>query len=202
VYEKFRTIRDDLMMELYLAEYKWVDVRTKLWAKNLEYETGIDAEIWVGANYFTQSIFYKELYAPFFKVDNELIVFDYYRNQMFIHDANGLVLGSGAIEHHLDKKNSGWKAELLQDRKFGNIYAWYEKAGISFLGRINSQTGDIPSKYQLNFKYLEGIQVHDNFVYYIYRPFESSQKKFLYKEKLPADFTEKNQNSSVTETGK
>ena len=54
-YSKIIEIEDELMMELYRSEYKWVDVRTKLWAKNKEYETGIDAEIWVGANYFTQS---------------------------------------------------------------------------------------------------------------------------------------------------
>src|SRR5690606_15581015 len=49
-YTKILNIQDDLMMELYRSEYKWVDVRTKLWAKNKELQTGIDAEIWVGAN--------------------------------------------------------------------------------------------------------------------------------------------------------
>jgi hypothetical protein len=189
VYDKIRTIKDELMMELYLAEYKWVDVRTKLWARNLEIETGIDAEIWVGANYFTQSIFYKELYAPFFQVEENLLVFDYYRDKLFIHDKNGLVLGSSEINHHLDKKTSGWKADLMQDRKNESIYTWYEKAGTSFLGKIDTQTGEVTTKYQLNFKYLEKIQVFDNFVYYVYRPFETAQKKYLYKEKLPLEFT-------------
>ena len=54
------------MMELYTSEYKWMDVRTKLWAKNKEIETGIAAEVWVGANYFTQSLYYEEAYAPMF----------------------------------------------------------------------------------------------------------------------------------------
>ena len=35
-YKKIMHIEDDLMMELYSAEYKWADVRTKLWAKNKE----------------------------------------------------------------------------------------------------------------------------------------------------------------------
>jgi hypothetical protein len=202
LYDKFRTIRDDLMMELYLSEYKWVDVRTKLWAKNLEFETGIDAEIWVGANYFTQSIYYRELFAPFFKVNSELLVFDYYRNKLYAHDASGLGLESVEIDHHLDKKNSGWKAELMQDQKNDKVYTWYEKAGTSFLGKIDTKTGEVNTKYQLNFKYLEKIQVYDNFAYYVYRPFETAQKKYLYKEKLPDEFTQRNQNSTVKETGK
>lgn len=191
-YDIFRTIRDDLMMELYRSEYKWVDVRTKLWAKSLEYETGIDAEIWVGANFFTQSVYYKELYAPFFKVKDQLKVFDYYSEKMFTHNMDGLVIDSVDINHHLNYKTTGWKKHLLQDKVTGNIYAWFEKAGTSYLGLIDLKTGEILEKYQLNFKYLDKIEVHNNFVYYVYRPFESPQKKFLYKEKLPLNFTNSN----------
>lgn len=191
IYDKFRTIRDELMMELYRAEYKWVDVRTKLWAKNLEYETGIDAEIWVGANYFTQSVFYKELYSPFFKVKDELFVFDYYSEKLYRHDVSGELKDSVDIDHHLNKKETGWKSHLIQDKANGNVYAWYEKAGTSYLGKVNLTTGEIRELYQLNFKYLEKIEVHNNAVYYVYRPFESPQKKFLYKERLPKDFTSK-----------
>lgn len=46
-YKSIVNIKDDLMMELYRSEYKWMDVRTKLWAKNKELETGIDAEIYI-----------------------------------------------------------------------------------------------------------------------------------------------------------
>lgn len=191
-YLKFRTVRDDLMMELYRAEYKWVDVRTKLWAKNLEYQTGIDAEIWVGANYFTRSVYYKELYAPFFKVNSSLLVFDYYREQMYTHQLDGTIKDSAELTHHLYKKETGWKSELIQDKVTGNIFAWFEKAGTSYLGKIDLLSGEIQEKYQLNFKYLNKIEIHNNFVYYIYRPFESPQKKFLYKEKLPLSLTVEN----------
>ncbi|MFT5778631.1 MAG: hypothetical protein ACI837_001587, partial [Crocinitomicaceae bacterium] len=40
-YEKILGIEDELMMELYRSEYKWVDVRTQLWAKNMELQTGV-----------------------------------------------------------------------------------------------------------------------------------------------------------------
>jgi hypothetical protein len=189
-YDKFRTIRDDLMMELYRAEYKWVDSRTRLWAKKMQQESGIDAEIWVGANYFTQSVYYKQLYAPFFKVDNKLYVFDYYSEQMFTHELSGELISSVDIDHHLNKKQTGWKNELLQDQVTGSVYAWFEKAGVSYLGKIDLITGEITEKYELNFQYLDKIVIHDNFVYYVYRPFESMQKKFLYKQKLPKDFTD------------
>lgn len=187
-YTKILHIEDTLMMELYRSEYKWVDVRTKLWAKSKEFETGIDAEIWVGANYFTQSIYYKELYAPLFAKDDTLYVFDYYKDRLFSFDRLGNRIDSIPIYHHYNPKSTGWKKQLIQDRATGFIYALFEKNGYSYLGLIDLKTGDIHEKVRLAFQFVDKISVYDNAAYYIYRPFESIQKKFIYKERLPASF--------------
>jgi hypothetical protein len=178
-YSQILHIEDALMMELYRSEYKWVDIRTKLWAKEKEHETGIDAEIWVGANFFTQSIYYKELYAPMFKKNDSLYVFDYYKDKLRTFDVHGTSLDSVSIYHHYQPKNSGWRKQLIQDRGTGQIYALYEKSGFHQLGLVDTKTGQITEKVRLNFKYVDKIAVHDNFVYYIYRPYETAQKKFL-----------------------
>ena len=79
-YNTLLKVEDQWMMDLYRAEFKYVDVRTKLWAHNKELETGIDKEIWVGANVFTNSIYYEPLYAPLFKVGTDsILVFDHTR---------------------------------------------------------------------------------------------------------------------------
>lgn len=187
-YSKIIEIEDELMMELYRSEYKWVDVRTKLWAKNKEYETGIDAEVWVGANYFTQSLYYKELYAPMFVKNDTVVVFDYYKDKLFKFDAAGNRLDSVAIYHHYQPKTTGWKKQLIQDQTTGEVYAVFDIAGFTYLGLVNLQTGEIKEKVKLEFRYIDKIAIQDNFVYYIYRPFESTQKKFLYKERLPYEF--------------
>lgn len=187
-YRKIVNIQDDLMMEMFRAEYKWMDVRTQLWAKNKELETGIDAEIWVGANYFTKSIYYKELYAPLFHRNDSLFVFDYYADKLFTFNKYGDKLDSVEIYHHYQPKSTGWQKSLIQDHITGQIYARFEKDGNSFLGLIDTKTGEITERIKLEYKYVEKIAVSDNFVYYIYRPFESAQKKFLYKEELPYKF--------------
>jgi hypothetical protein len=204
-YRKIVQIKDDLMMELYRSEYKWVDIRTKLWAKNKEYETGIDAEIWVGANYFTQSIYYKELYAPLFSRNDTCYVFDYYKDMLYHFDKYGNKLDSIPIYHHYHPKSTGWKKEVIQDRMTGRIYAVYDRDGYQFLGLIDTRTGEVTEQVKLSFRYATHIQVHDNFVYYVYRPFESAQKKFLYKERLPYHFGEASilqGNETIIETGK
>ena len=191
-YSKIINIQDDLMMELYRSEYKWVDVRTKLWAKNKEYETGIDAEVWVGANYFTQSIYYEELYAPFFHRNDTLFVFDHYKDLLFSFDKYGNAIDSVAIYYHYNPRSTGWKKQLIQDKITGEIYAVFDKAGYTQLGRINVQNGEIEEKVQLEFRYVDKVAVSNNFAYYVYRPFESIQKKYLYKERLPIEFNPSN----------
>lgn len=184
-YSDIVEIKDELMMELYRSEYKWVDIRTKLWAKQLEMETGIDKEIWVGANYFTQSIYYKELYAPMFKKNDSIFVFDYYKDKLFTFNLKGEKVDSVAIFHHYEPKKTGWRRNVLQDKETGKIYAFFEKDGFCSLRLINTKTGLFESNVVFEHKYIDKIAVSDGNAYYIYRPFESAQKKFLYRTKLP-----------------
>jgi len=187
-YKKIAKVEDELMMELYRSEYKWVDVRTKLWAKDMEHQTGIDAEIWVGATYFTQSIYYKELYAPMFRRNDTIFMFDHYKNLMFRYNANGNAMDSLPIFYHLQPKQTGWKKQLIQDQITGQVYIVYEKAGQISLRRIDLATGELKEAIPLHYKYVENILVRDNRVYYTYRPFETALKKYLYEEWLPLDY--------------
>jgi hypothetical protein len=77
---------------------------------------------------------------------------------------------------------------LIQDKITGVVYAIYEKTGSTYLGLLDLKTGTIKEKVKLGFRYVDKIRVHNNVVYYVYRPFESVQKKFLYKEQLPYTF--------------
>lgn len=183
-YAKILHIEDTFMMELYRSEYKWMDTRTKLWARQQEFETGVEAEVIIGANYFTQSIYYKELYAPLFEKNDTLFIFDYYKDFLFRADAKGNKLDSIAIFHHYQPKYSGWKKHLIQDQLTGSIFAHFELDGYSYLGKIDLQTGKIESKVKLAYKYVEKIAIYNNEVYFIYRPFESLQNKYLYKQAM------------------
>jgi len=197
-YKSILHIEDEFMMEMYRSEYKWMDIRTKLWAKNKELQTGIDAEIWVGANFFTQSIYYKEVYAPLFQKNDTIYVFNYPKDRLEKYNRLGDLINSVAIYHHYHSKQTGWKRELIQDKTTGVVYAIYEKMGTTYLGIVNFQTGEISEKVKLGFRYVDKIRVQDNSVYYVYRPFESTQKKFLYKEKLPYNFKIAKTNKGTT----
>ena len=104
---------------------------------------------------------------------------------MLTYTAWGRLLDTVPIYHHYNPNRSGWKKNIIQDKVTGAFYAVFESNGFSYLGLIDVTTGKILNKVKLAFKYVDKIRVNNNFVYYVYRPFESTQKKYLYKEQLP-----------------
>lgn len=204
-YKALLNIQDELMMELYRSEYKWVDVRTKIWAKEMERQTGVDKVIWVGANYFTQSIYYEELYAPLFKRNDSLFIFDHYKDLIFTLDLDGNKLDSVPIFYHLNERKTGWKKEVIQDKTTGQLYTVYDRSGYTYIRYIDTNDGSISQSQQLHFRYVDKIEINNNKIYYIHRPFESVQKKFLYEEELKFEFKPANMaqgDKIVKNTGK
>lgn len=181
---RFCTITDNWMMELYLAEFKYVPNHEKLWAFRQEIRTGVRREVWIGAKYFTNSLYYKVLYAPLFVINDTIHVFDHYGNQLIRYNEWGAPIDSVAIAYHQMQRPVKWKNKILHDASTGKVYALAMDGPRYALVEINRKTGKAIGVQRLYFKYSENITVHDGKVYYIYRPFESSQKKFLYAEPL------------------
>jgi len=184
-YNVILELEDTFMMEFYRAEYKYVDVQTKLWAHQKQIETGIDKEIWVGATVFTNSIYYTPIYAPLFKTgEDSIVVFDHYKNRMFRYTPDEGFIDSTRISYHLQERKSGWEQPLIQDEVNGKVYALFLKGGYSYLSEIDKINGNVKKSFKLYFKYVDRIRIIDGNVYYVYRPYESVQKKFIYREKL------------------
>jgi hypothetical protein len=191
VYTTVRGVIDELMMDMYRAEFKYVDVRTKIWAHNLQNETGIDKEEIVGAAVFTKSIFYEPLYAPMYVKNDTVYVFDYYKNFMYKFVSDVGVIDSIGVYYHLKPKKSGWDKNMTQDQSNNEIYGLFNKYGYSYIKPINLNTGNTDGVFKLYYRYVEKIIIKDDYVYYTYRPFESIQKKYIYREKIPNSVLEK-----------
>jgi hypothetical protein len=184
-YTKLRHIEDDLMMEQYRAEYKWADVRTKLWAWDMEAETGIDREIWVGANIFTNSIYYDPPIGDLYRDGQDLFVYDFYKSHIIKYDAyDGAAVDSCEISFHLKPRKTGWEQKIVQDPVTKKLYTYFDQAGYMEIAEVDPNNGELESGYELHYRYVENIQIYNGMVYYIYRPYESPQKKFLYFEDL------------------
>lgn len=177
-------VKDDFMMELYRAQYKYVSGRDKLWAFRKELETGIDKEIWIGAASFTQDILYKPVYAPLFVINDSIMIFYTYKDRLLFYDNFNDSLGNVQIQFHNSKRSEKWEKPLLIDKGEQQIYAVFNSAGYFILKTIDRNNGQTGTGFKVTNQFVERIQIIDGYVYYIYRPFESAQKKFIYKEEI------------------
>ena len=179
-----KQVKDDFMMELYRAEYKYVSGRDKLWAYRKEQKTGIDKEIWIGASVFTTNILYRPIYSPLFVCEDSVYVFDHYKDLIYRFDSCLNVADSVSISYHKKSKKEKWSQPLIQDDHLDDLFTIYNYGGFSILKKVDVKSGEISKGFKLTNRYVNKIKIYNGYVYYTYRPFESLQKKFLYKEKL------------------
>jgi hypothetical protein len=71
---------------------------------------------------------------------------------------------------------------VKQDSKSRKIYTITEKGGWNYIQEIDTKNGQTVHSQRLHYKYVDQVKFHNGYVYYVYRPFESSQKRFLYRE--------------------
>ena len=182
---ELKEIVDEELMIQFRSEYKWLGTREKLQAARLEISTGIDKEIF-GAylSGFTHGPYYRSLYAPLFVANDTAFVVDHYKNTMYCFTNNYQDKDSIPINYHLGKMGKSWDEEVIFDEETGDVYSLHRKNGNAYLCGISKSSGQVLGTFKLWFRHPETIRISRGEVYYTYRPFESTQKKFLYKEQI------------------
>ncbi len=181
----FKTVCDREGLKGYNMEYYFLKPKERLYARKLADEYGVDKHrIAATMSGLTSSMFYNPLYAPLMVIKDTVFVFDHHADAIFKYDKKQHLLDSIHIDYHHPKNWRDWKHQVIVDSEAGKIYAVYQKNGFWYLKQIDSNTGKIVSSFRLSGQYAEKIKVKENYVYYIYRPFESLQEQFVYKERI------------------
>ncbi|MGZ4034344.1 MAG: hypothetical protein ACXVPU_05510 [Bacteroidia bacterium] len=179
----FKTVCDQELMEGYNMEYYFLKGKDQLYAMRIADQYKIDFHR-VAANMtgLTSSMYYTPLYAPLFVINDTVCVFDHYSNAILKYDQKQQLLDSVHIDYNHPKNWRDWKHEVIVDKVTNEVYALYERGGFYYLKNIDMKTGKIKGSFKLTNQYVDKIKVQNGFVYYVYRPFESLQEKFVYKE--------------------
>lgn len=184
-YTPIRTILHEQQMELFRSEYKYLAPRDKLEAFRFEINTGIDKEIVAGyMTGYANSIYYEPINAPLFDNKNELHIFDHVHGRIFTHLWDGSPKDSVQIDYHQIKRPERWCEEILHDEVTGKYFTSFKRNGKTYLSPIDTKTGLTGKRQALYYSFTDKIRVRDNKVFYIYRPFESSQNRYLYQEQI------------------
>lgn len=180
---KLISIEDKELMHAYNFEYYSLKPREKLEARRIAMDLKTDKRIIASLmSGFTKSMFYEPLFAPLYIVKDTISVFDHYKNLLFHINHEGVKIDSISINYNHPKNWKEWKNVMLKDDIENSIYAVYEKNGHKYIKEISLQNGKEKGKYTLQFHSADKLKIHDGYAYYIYRPFESTQEKFFYRE--------------------
>jgi hypothetical protein len=181
---RLRYIVNEHVMELFRSSFKYLGPREKLEAFKFELRTGVEKEIVAGyMSGFSQSNYFEPMNAPLMIQGDRMLLFDHHHDYLVQFNAQGEAVDSTLIAYH--KSASGkWSGKLIQDRDTGKVYTTIEKGGAITLHEIDAMDGTTHSVRKLHWPYVSRVAIRNGFAYYLYRPFESSQKHFLYREKL------------------
>ncbi|TND08899.1 MAG: hypothetical protein FD123_1753 [Bacteroidetes bacterium] len=182
---KIRYIVDEPLMGMYQYEFDYLKPKDRLYARKMEMYTGVDKRI-IAATMtgFSKSQFYRPIYAPMFVAHDTICVFDHYVDKLYRFDSQCRKLDSSSIDYHHPKNWRDWGRKLVQDEVTDDVYTIYEKGSFFYLKKIDLKTGKIAGSFKISNNYIKHIRLRDGFVYYIHRPYESVQKKFLYRERI------------------
>ncbi|MGZ4082398.1 MAG: carboxypeptidase-like regulatory domain-containing protein [Bacteroidia bacterium] len=179
------TVTNSDLMKIYNMEYYYLPSRAQLEARRLAQEYKTDKRIVAALmSGFTQSMFYEPLYAPLFVLKDTVCIFNHYTDHIYHFDRKNKIIDSVKISYHHPKNWREWKKQLYVDEFENKVYAFFSKNDHHYLKQIDFQTGKEIKTYKLKHPSAEKIKIKDGYVYYIYRPFESTQEKFLYRERI------------------
>jgi len=179
-----RTVKDDFTMELFRSEYKYMNNRDKLWAYRKELETGVDKEV-ISAykTGFQSTLYYQSLYAPVFKADSVIVIFDHHSQFIYTHSLNNSFKDSVALGY-MDLGRLKFDEHILKDRKKGLFYSVFKRGSHRYLGRINIVSGGIREITELYYPFPENIKLRNGTAYYLYRKPESKNFTYLFAESV------------------
>lgn len=181
-----REIVDEGLAHAYHFEYYSLSNAQKAYALRLASRLkGYDEyDVAAAMTGFANDFMYEPLFAPLFTINDTMYVFDHYDGVMAKYVGDTTLAEEDEISYHKPRQWKEWKKQMFFDEVTHRIYALFQKKGHYQLKEISRANGQIVKTMKLTHKYVEEIKVMDGFVYYVYRPYESLQKKFLYKEKI------------------
>jgi len=143
---------------------------------------GVEKEIAAGflAGYHT-SLYFRALHAPMFKLGDEFVLFNPYKDKIYYFDEEGEPLREQIFNFPMNRYGLVW-SEIIVDPVSEKVYASMSYQTRTYLREIDLATGTVGEDMKLYHKNVEEVEIVDNEVFYIYRPFDSPQKKYLYSE--------------------
>jgi hypothetical protein len=150
-----------------------------LWTGNL-IELAVDYKL-VTMIGFYKNFAAKPIYTPIHQLKDSVYLFNYFQDSLLVYDENAMLTRSINISHHHDK---GFANQLIVDEENQNIYGKINLNGLSYLKKIDLNTGQFSKTYLLEQNtYPENIKIKNGYAYYLYKERNDTFVR-LYRQRL------------------
>jgi hypothetical protein len=170
----------------YNFEYEFLSNADKQFAKRMARKLkGYDRyDVAASMTGFANGFLFEAVYAPLFVINDTINIFDHSESKIWKFIEDTVDVGEVSFNYHKPKKKSSWKRRLIMDEANGKIYAVFLKNGFYYLKEIDSSSGKIIAEKKLTHQYVSKLKIKDGYIFYTYKPRQTLQKKFLYKERF------------------
>lgn len=168
-------------------------------ALKLEESTGVNHKMF--STYLRSFYVLRDIskpYAPGFKVNDEILVFDHLNNTVNYHDRSGVFIRSKGMYHNSLLKED--LVKMIQDPFDESLYTLHEKAGVMYLREVNIETGATGRPFKLHYPFAQKIKVFENYVYYLHKSPKDEKINYLVREKLPFTSSESSAENAINFT--
>ena len=146
---------------------------------------------------FNEMAYFPAIYTPIFKLGDSILIFNHPNSSIDFFNEQDTLIGSTSINYHLavnkDYQNlistisrkDKWQKEIYIDLGTRKAYtSFLNLNGSKTIKEIHLQTGQLIKSIKIPFPYVDKIQIHNGFMYYIYKGLGESQKKKLFRQKV------------------
>jgi hypothetical protein len=168
----------------YQFEYEFLGNADKQFAKRMAKRLkGYDKfDVAASMTGFSSGFLYETVYAPMFVINDTINIFDHSEGKIWKFVNDTFPAGEVRFMYHKPKKRNSWKRQLIMDEVSGEVYAVFLKNGYYYLKQIDVNSGKISGEKKITFQFVSKLKIKNGFIYYTYKPKQTLQKKFLYKE--------------------
>jgi len=166
------------------ADYEMLEPSEIREAERMEEETGINHYLF--STYIRSFYLLRDIappYAPGFKKEDSIYIFDHMNQWLFSHNLEGGRVDSVGIYH--DALNREELISVLQDPFTEKIYTHHERSGVHYIRKVDLKTGATGRPYKINHPFAEKVKIFEGYVYYVHSTAKDKSVKHLLREKLP-----------------
>jgi hypothetical protein len=119
--------------------------------------------------------------AQFCTSGDSVYIFDFYNKFSEVYSPDGNFVRKMQANYGNYRT---WTKKIIKDGVTEKLYTLFVNGGYNTLTQIGTADGKLMASMTLPLQYPKNIKIHNGYAYFIYRPFESLQTKYLYRVRI------------------